>query len=776
MSHSKEYEIWDKFLKLWPVERVKNMTLMEYTKAGSKESFTWWLESGTTDLGSIWGGSSFKFNVYSRSDKTDKISTGMRGYSTEYAWLQKYGNTPNEVFEKTKSLIVEVITAIQNTDLKAIEQIDLGPTYKWKIAFLYQNRDSPHIVNVFKREPLFYYLEKTITSSIPQYELYNQVIALRNGANILDFAVEVWDKWAKKSIENNITCWDLLEKENVELAIEKLTIDNITLREGTKYTLVFEGNTYPQKQIIGLACGYADGSGNEFPHTNFDATQAKKKLESLGFQVRLKSNQLDLIEKIKENFVVWAESTVQDKSTINDYVKYGLENGFQNKLKELNIEVADFISLFQYDNIDFLEKLYRRCNRSGDLASWSRGIYNGIPSAAIKKYIDFLKWRKNKMLVKKTNNVSTNYLNHENFDIDLFIDSLNASNLSLSFDLPYRFVSSLQTKPFIILTGLSGSGKTKLAEAFSLWISESPTQYQMVSVGADWTNREPLLGFPNALEPGKYVKPDTGVLDLILRAIKDEARRPYFLILDEMNMSHVERYFADFLSAMESTEGEITLHPNGDEWAECDVPEKLKLPENLFIIGTVNIDETTYMFSPKVLDRANVIEFRVSKDEMKSYFEDSRLLNMAALKSVGASMGRSFVESAVSDIEPKGNLGNTFIPFFEELQKVGSEFGYRTASEIGRFVSICTKLSKTHMSRDQIIDAAIMQKLLPKVHGSRNKIEKTLTTLGKLCIENREEEPFSDVTTVIKYPLSHEKLKRMYVRVVSDGFTSFAEA
>ncbi len=401
MPYSKAYETWDEFLEFWSVERVKNMTLKEYSQVGSKESFTWWLESGTTDLGSIWGGSSFKFNVYNRGDKTNKVSTGMRGYSSEYAWLQKYGNTPNEVFEKTKSLIVEVITAIQNGDLKAIEQIDIGPTYKWKIAFLYQNRNVPLIVNVFKREPLFYYLGKKITSSIPQYQLYNQVMALRDGQDILDFAVEVWDKWVQSSEENNTTCWDLLEKENIELAIDKLTVDNITLREGTKYTLVFEGNTYPQKQVIGIACGFADESGNELPHTDFDATRAKKKLESLGFQVRLKSDRLDLIEKKKEDFIVWAESTVQDTSTISDYVKYGLENGFQNKLKELNIEVDDFVSLFQYDNIDFLEKLYKRCNRGGDLTSWSRGIYNGVPSAAIKKYIDFLKWKRNQMTIEK---------------------------------------------------------------------------------------------------------------------------------------------------------------------------------------------------------------------------------------------------------------------------------------------------------------------------------------------------------------------------------------
>ena len=87
---------------------------------------------------------------------------------------------------------------------------------------------------------------------------------------------------------------------------------------------------------------------------------------------------------------------------------------------------------------------------------------------------------------------------------------------------------------------------------------EKNEQYCIVPVGADWTNREPLLGYPNALQTEQYIKPENGVLDLINRARLNEAK-PYFLILDEMNLSHVERYFADFLSTMESGDA-IPLH------------------------------------------------------------------------------------------------------------------------------------------------------------------------------------------------------------------------
>ena len=475
------------------------------------------------------------------------------------------------------------------------------------------------------------------------------------------------------------------------------------------------------------------------------------------------------MSNIKDQFIQYMqEKSPKDSGKPMSYARAMeiLEKVFFTEAFSSSTSIWNFINS---QNIDNLYAYVLQEQKKDD------GLFKGVEpesywkksycSASLKEFGAFLK--------KKSYGIQKEY--SESFNILKFIIDLENSNLQLSNGIPFKYISALQTKPFVILTGLSGSGKTKLAEAFSLWITESSDQYCMVSVGADWTNREPLLGFPNALEPGRYVKPDTGVLDLLLRACNDEAR-PYFLILDEMNMSHVERYFADFLSAMESIEGEITLHPDGEEWADCDVPSKLKLPKNLFIVGTVNIDETTYMFSPKVLDRANVIEFRVSYSEMEEYFNDPKVLDMSLLKNKGTSMGNSFLEGANKSMANNENLADELLPFFTELQKIGSEFGYRTASEIGRFVTVCTAIAGDNMSPDEIIDAAVMQKLLPKVHGSRNKIEKILVTLGKLCIADSSEEPFSAGTINIKYPLSHEKLERMYMRVLSDGFTSFAEA
>lgn len=361
-----------------------------------------------------------------------------------------------------------------------------------------------------------------------------------------------------------------------------------------------------------------------------------------------------------------------------------------------------------------------------------------------------------------------------------FYYQIPETGLKFGDNLFKRFINSLITKPFVILTGLSGSGKTKLAQAFAMWLCGSGDQYKIVPVGADWTNREPLLGFPNALRENAYVSPESGVLQLILAA-QTNPEKPHFLILDEMNLSHVERYFADFLSAMESGE-EIFLHAGDEPWDS--IPPKIKLPKNLFIVGTVNIDETTYMFSPKVLDRANVIEFRVTAEEMIAYLSQSGNVDLEAIKGQGASMEQSFVNMAQNkeiNYSDQDDMNAALIGFFSQLKVAGAEFGYRTASEIRRFAAV-TEAMETAWKTNEIIDVVIMQKLLPKLHGSRRKLEPVLKTLISLCItKDAKTDDYlqSNVdadTSKVLYPIALEKLQRMYRGLIDNGFTSYAEA
>ncbi len=343
-----------------------------------------------------------------------------------------------------------------------------------------------------------------------------------------------------------------------------------------------------------------------------------------------------------------------------------------------------------------------------------------------------------------------------------------------------RFISSLQTKPFVLLTGLSGSGKTRLALTFAQWICENKSQYCLVPVGADWINREPLLGYVNALDPNNYVLPENGALQFIIEANENQDK-PYFLILDEMNLSHVERYFADFLSIMESRQ-EFQLHASDIalKSGEISVDKSYVWPPNLFVIGTVNIDETTYMFSPKVLDRANVIEFRVDTDDLENFLKNP--VPLTDFNGEGAAFAASFLENAKQETIADDNLKSELLNFFGTLKEVGAEFGYRSANEIIKLYDRIGRLD-SNLSSEEKTDVAIMQKLLPKLHGSRRKLAKPLTELAKLCLVTIPEtdiftnEGKSNVeVTNIKYPLSFGKIQRMYQSLIENSFASYAEA
>lgn len=447
----------------------------------------------------------------------------------------------------------------------------------------------------------------------------------------------------------------------------------------------------------------------------------------------------------------------------------------ETNIPEMNWNLDHKISIAEY----FQQKYSRKPDRYGSSFVFKVYNVNDLPSDStldndLEALLTVYAGKRNLSRISESKLLQ--------FHTGSFLHNLGLSGLSYSKSIVTRFCSSLLTKPFVILTGLSGSGKTKLAQAFVQWICQDESQYRIIPVGADWTNREPLLGYPNALKPEEYVKPESGVLDLIIQA-NNQPDLPHFLILDEMNLSHVERYFADFLSVMESKE-EIPLHAEGT--AQNGVSAKLKVPSNLFIIGTVNIDETTNMFSPKVLDRANTIEFRVTQDEMRNFLSNIRDINMDALTGKGAGMARSFLEMAASrefvtaDI---AEINATLVQFFGELKKTGAEFGYRSATEILRLIHQLSVLDNT-LTTQQKIDIAIMQKLLPKLHGSRRKLCPVLETLGSFCIKGNvsiikdvfDKTDFDYNGASVLYPLSLEKIARMYRSAIDNGFASFAEA
>jgi len=188
-----------------------------------------------------------------------------------------------------------------------------------------------------------------------------------------------------------------------------------------------------------------------------------------------------------------------------------------------------------------------------------------------------------------------------------FSAALKESNISFGSrhdKVARSFIASLATKRFVILTGLSGSGKTQMAIKLGEWLGNDRSF--VVPVRPDWTGSEALFGYEDAIQPcspdGRRAWYVPEVLKFMLKAARDP-QNPYLLVLDEMNIAHVERYFADVLSGMESMQPCLpNLHLEDENWRL--VPggkDRLPYPRNLFIVGTVNVDETTYCFLPRFL-------------------------------------------------------------------------------------------------------------------------------------------------------------------------------
>ena len=579
-------------------------------------------------------------------------------------------------------------------------------------------------------------------------------------------------------------------REEILKAIQKIDTNPKlrTNRHSSTYDLLYNDKSFPPILVLSVANEHKKGNELTLQDFNNNVDVPFKILKDLGFQIISKSDQVNN----KKDFKDWLSNNLANNSgAIGSYIIAldWLSNKFYTNKK------IDKKSIFAIDDINIINKLYDEAKeKQKDKTSY---IYNhNAPSygennfytASLKKYVKFLQYKLQNLSNKKTHIINPKKLTKSytaetaEFNIDAFTKKLKDSGLIFSDQLVTRFCASLITKPFLILTGLSGSGKTKLAQAFVQWICQDESQYLVIPVGADWTNREPLLGYPNALNPEEYVKPDNGVLDLIIQA-SEMPDLPHFLILDEMNLSHVERYFADFLSVMESKES-IPLYSEGT--VENGVPFSLQVPPNLFIIGTVNIDETTNMFSPKVLDRANTLEFRVNLEDMKTFLSDIKDVNMKSLNANGANMAESFIilSKNISFKNKDAELINeTLIKFFAELKKTGAEFGYRSASEILRLINQLSILND-ELTINEKIDIAIMHKLLPKLHGSRRKLCPVLVTLGKFCFDGEidveqkvfTKDDFDYKDRKVLYSLSLEKIARMYRGAIDNGFASFAEA
>jgi len=346
---------------------------------------------------------------------------------------------------------------------------------------------------------------------------------------------------------------------------------------------------------------------------------------------------------------------------------------------------------------------------------------------------------------------------------------ISSKGFYFSKELINNFYLSLKSKPFVILAGTSGTGKTRLVKLFAEAIG---AEYKLVPVRPDWSDSSDLFGHTDLngnFKPG-------AILDFI-SAAQTNKDKPYILCLDEMNLARVEYYLSDILSVIETRDwnnGEIISAPL---FNAIDKYPDIIFPENLYLVGTVNMDETTFPFSKKVLDRANTIEFNyvdlipdftsISDDtepmEMPNSFLRTEYLNIKDCISES-----DYVTEICTEIQDLNTI----------LQKANAHVGYRVRDEI---VFYMLNNHKNNLLDESIaFDNEIMQKILPRIQGNSSSVSDILCDLFKFCSGKTHsfrtsDEMIKEMTDLesLKYRNSANKIFMMMKRYEDDGFTSF---
>lgn len=367
----------------------------------------------------------------------------------------------------------------------------------------------------------------------------------------------------------------------------------------------------------------------------------------------------------------------------------------------------------------------------------------------------------------------------------------------------YPYLAALRTKPFMLLAGISGTGKSRIVRemAKACWKEgdpeygkNHPRNFCMVQVKPNWHDSSELIGYVSRLNGEKFV---VGPFLRFLAAALKEPEVPYFLCLDEMNLAPVEQYFAEYLSVIESRklnpDGTITTDPiieyeNTDAYGSLidqlfDTPEerkayktdeggkRLTIPQNLFVVGTVNMDETTFSFSRKVLDRAMTIE--MNEVDLHGGLE------RGAGNEIGY-IGNSIIGDAAEgcDIyEDNRDLCDQVLAYLEQVNAIleGTPFkiAYRTRNEFLMYAVNRQKLAPDSQLW-QTLDEMTSMKILSRIEGDEERTKKVLDGLKALVEEH--------IVTVIlsaeegksaPRSISAAKIDEMLDKLRATGFTSY---
>ena len=377
------------------------------------------------------------------------------------------------------------------------------------------------------------------------------------------------------------------------------------------------------------------------------------------------------------------------------------------------------------------------------------------------------------------------------------------------------YLTAIRTKPFLLLAGISGTGKSRIvrklaqatddidvfandAERFSC---HSPANFCLIQVKPNWHNSMDVVGFKSNIgKEGEHYE-YTPFIEFIGKAWQN-LKTPFYHSHDEMNLAPVEEYFAAFLSAIESRsidasgayETDPIIKPFKDfgkkvayEMIEHLIGEKgedidqmsdlakrlyyrgLTLPQNLIVMGTVNMDETTFSFSRKVLDRAMSIEMNeVSYDDFISGASENDIPTLTALNSL-------LVNRPIKALEVKNDIdGDKVTEYLKSVNNIldGTPFklGYRAANEAMLYVAAAKNFGKDNVA-DALDDFTLM-KILSRIEGDSSKLK----TTGGECILETLSKFFNSaegILSELKNSKTIAKLEAMKLILERDHFVSF---
>lgn len=587
------------------------------------------------------------------------------------------------------------------------------------------------------------------TMNLPK-EFFNNIIPYSRFEGYCDAIVDGFDArvkieliprlYFKEEILNKLN--NIFDKSNVKFEIKKQDINDY-----------FNNDYYPHGPFeFTVKVGSSQTESKNWLLYKVDRNNFLN-IDNQNYELNLKINN----ENFKTSFYIAISITVLSNEILSPHLKTLSKT---NPDKEVDIEL----------DLDSLENIDNTLNTKVTVGK--SGISKG--------------WTLNKKDIKK---LYTNEMFKKEYPI--FVNGIPAKgNLQLLCRLFYKDtnlqkhleklaeVNSKQKIPLDIILNKTSENKSNSQNNHKKTSENkliSSDNYKIIPVGANWTENRNIVGYYNLIT-NKYQS--TPAFDLIKKSNEDK-ENPYFLILDEMNLSHVERYFADYLSAIESGE-KIPLYGTDEE---------LKIPSNLFTIGTVNVDETTYMFSPKVLDRANTIEFETysAKDYMNDKFPKDypkgnieyieNPLDNNDISNLGINELHNILEDITVDNENFWDiLSNEIFKFQEILKNAGFDFGFRVINEITRFMTVAwiyENKPENWKNWERYFDAQIKQKMLPKLHGSKRMISETLNELLDACMKDKDYNINQINKDNAKYYTSALKIKEMIEVLNKQKYVSF---